>query len=490
MFGFVSKSAPFLGMTLICMGALSDDVAVQKAENDQRDSIKQNNQVAKQSVIVIGKDTTVLTEPLDADGYVDFQAYLNDVLSEGATTENNAAVLLWHAYGPAYILKEHRKEFFKHLGIDLLPEQGDYFRNFEEFVDDGKLRVFAGLARSWTKNEFPDVARWLVANDRALALVVTASKRPKLYQPLVGGSPIMEQPLPHLRPAGEVARALAARAMLRVGEGNVAAARQDLKALRQLAILHDQRLGLRDTLVTYVLESIALRAYAGLAKCGKLSAQQARELQAEIAALPATPLKDRVDKMERYMFIDATVSFARKRNENRDNENSESLPIDWSQALRYGNRQYDRVVAILEATTYEVQKEKLNAIRVELDQVIKRATEGGLILALLHSSHGVISVTLDVHAARLTRRQLVATSFALAAYKSEKGKYPNHLAKLIPSYVNELPRDYFSGKPPIYKRNHDSYVLYSVGRNQKDDSGMGRLFGDEADDIDVSSGDQ
>ncbi len=92
----------------------------------------------KQPLVKVGPDTTVLTEPLDEEGYVDFQAHANAVLSKGVTPDNNAAVLLWKASGPANIGEEHRAEYFKRLGIEPLPDEGDYFREYEEFADKEK----------------------------------------------------------------------------------------------------------------------------------------------------------------------------------------------------------------------------------------------------------------------------------------------------------------------------------------------------------------
>ena len=43
----------------------------------------------------VGKETTVVDGPLDADGYVDYEAALNERLGKGVTPETNANVLLW-----------------------------------------------------------------------------------------------------------------------------------------------------------------------------------------------------------------------------------------------------------------------------------------------------------------------------------------------------------------------------------------------------------
>lgn len=77
--------------------------------------------------ITISKATTYITEPLRADGYPDYMAALNRKASEGVTPENNAAVPLVQAFGPAWIDSKDREQFFKLLGIPAA-RQGRLFR--------------------------------------------------------------------------------------------------------------------------------------------------------------------------------------------------------------------------------------------------------------------------------------------------------------------------------------------------------------------------
>src|SRR5947208_5378418 len=73
----------------------------------------------------IGKETTYVTGPVDADGYIDYAAALNNRLGKGIKPADNANVLLWKAFGP---LPEGRTmmppEFFKWLGIEAPPGRG------------------------------------------------------------------------------------------------------------------------------------------------------------------------------------------------------------------------------------------------------------------------------------------------------------------------------------------------------------------------------
>src|SRR5438309_4092070 len=76
----------------------------------------------------LGKETTYVTGPLDKEGYIDYEAALNDRLGKGITPDKNANVLLWKALGPTSIFSGGMPaEYFKRLGIEAPPRDGAYF---------------------------------------------------------------------------------------------------------------------------------------------------------------------------------------------------------------------------------------------------------------------------------------------------------------------------------------------------------------------------
>src|SRR5690348_13806609 len=90
-----------------------------------------------QPLVTISKETTRLTEPLRADGYVDYIAALNQELSAGVTPENNAAVDLLYASGPEVIPANIRNNYLKLLGVPAPPKQGDYLKPLKDFETFG-----------------------------------------------------------------------------------------------------------------------------------------------------------------------------------------------------------------------------------------------------------------------------------------------------------------------------------------------------------------
>jgi hypothetical protein len=70
--------------------------------------------------------------------------------------------------------------------------------------------------------------------------------------------------------------------------------------------------------------------------------------------------------------------------------------------------------------------------------------------------------------------QLTDVSFALAAYRADRGQYPRRLAELHPKYLAEMPKDLFTDAEFRYRREGTGYLLYSLGPNGEDEGGRSR----------------
>ena len=96
----------------------------------------------------ISKETTYVTEPVDKHGYINYATALNKRLSKGVTPENNANVLLWRAFGPNPEGATMPKEFFQWMGIEPLPDQGDYVVDYVNYIQRHLKAVTMGTARA------------------------------------------------------------------------------------------------------------------------------------------------------------------------------------------------------------------------------------------------------------------------------------------------------------------------------------------------------
>ena len=63
------------------------------------------------------------------------------------------------------------------------------------------------------------------------------------------------------------------------------------------------------------------------------------------------------------------------------------------------------------------------------------------------------------------------TGLACKLYKNRTGAYPENLEALVPGALSEVPIDPFTGKPLVYRREGEGFIVYSLGSNEKDDGG-------------------
>jgi hypothetical protein len=69
--------------------------------------------------------------------------------------------------------------------------------------------------------------------------------------------------------------------------------------------------------------------------------------------------------------------------------------------------------------------------------------------------------------------QAAITILGLLRHKKDKGFYPENLQELITTgHLKELPMDPYSDKPLVYGNTDDTFLLYSIGPNFKDDGGQ------------------
>ena len=90
---------------------------------------------------------------------------------------------------------------------------------------------------------------------------------------------------------------------------------------------------------------------------------------------------------------------------------------------------------------------------------ISRIITPALNSSLLHS----------VHVQALIRVSRVG--LALLRHKLAHGAYPASLAEIDPEFLGEIPVDPFTGQPLVYRPEADGFVLYSLGKNFRDDNG-------------------
>jgi len=73
-----------------------------------------------------------------------------------------------------------------------------------------------------------------------------------------------------------------------------------------------------------------------------------------------------------------------------------------------------------------------------------------------------------------SRLDLTRIGLLIEHYRTEYGSCPASLDLIAPWLGGEVPVDVFSGEPYRYESSGDTFLLYSVGRNGRDDGGISK----------------
>src|SRR5262249_23084510 len=140
--------------------------------------------------------------------------------------------------------------------------------------------------------DYPRIAAWLKLNEKPLAIVIEATKRPEYYNPLVATKTEKDRGmligalLPNVQRCRELVAALTARAMLLVEEGKPEEAWQNLLAAHRLGRLVTRGSTLIEALVGIAIGAVAHNATLAYLDRVKLSSKQLAEHLKDLQALP------------------------------------------------------------------------------------------------------------------------------------------------------------------------------------------------------------
>lgn len=82
---------------------------------------------------------------------------------------------------------------------------------------------------------------------------------------------------------------------------------------------------------------------------------------------------------------------------------------------------------------------------------------------------GAFSAALYVTPLIIDRSSLVAV--AIERFRRDQNRLPTTLPELVPTYLNGIPADPFTGGPLLFQATAGAYTIYSVGPNKNDDGG-------------------
>jgi hypothetical protein len=367
--------------------------------------------------------------------------------------------------------------------------------------------------RPWTSDQAPPLAKWLASNKESLDLVLEASRRPRYFAPspsLLNGRQdlLVNMVFPQrnnllivlTQSIREICRVLMARAMWHLGEGRPMDAWQDLHALHRLSGLLSQGLTFIERSCARDVSTMACYATATMLHHGNLTVDEARQIHNDLNRIqPVSGVAGSLEHRERIMALDALVYAGSTGDLEQLGHLDEQLgiiiellgpkpSIDWNVVLREVNRAYDRLTGAGRIKNREARIKAMNEIESDLragmaashvrelsdfvtgtfSRQERSELFANLIASDLLSSFKRGLAADDRANARLEITRLAA---AIAIYRVSHDRYPEKLDELLPDILREFPRDLFHGKPFIYQRDGDGYLLYSTGENGTDDGG-------------------
>lgn len=453
----------------------------------------------------------------------DLEKLLNTRLKQGIKPEENANVLLMQAIGPDLGLGLESSFPGSHFGwleMPVLPLKGNYFiklrsrlKNPNSAAEISRLSVpliKAGM-KTWKREEFPQLAEWIEANEKPLTMIVEGTRRPKYFDPVVvdyrpeRSHTLMGATYSHnnlLR--DEVARMLLARSMLRLGEGKTDAAWEDLLAFRRLArfVALGGRPG--DCRFALSIDRISERAEMRFLEHDGVTSQQISRCLNDLQSLPPWEKGLELEEFsEPVIQLDFVRSIRRGEVELLDqllvkngkltaDEKKRLGGLFWNQIEKSVTAWHERRMKIVKIADRETRQQahaeyikelaalsKLAPEAISLRQITaenlaglspSRAVANWLVRYLSMTSYALEYVMIKQSMAQRDRNLRIA--FALAAFRKDQQRYPEKLAELVPKYLNQIPLDAFNGEELVYRSKAEGCEFYSVGINGVDDHGQ------------------
>jgi hypothetical protein len=481
--------------------------------------------------IIISRETTYIDGPLNPDGTVNYVAYLDAEYSKGVTPENNAAPLLLRVCGPDLLFPPVRDETLRRLNLpaNFFDGNGQLIRWWDRarpgkpitvatkpgqsddeddpdrenvdidrgpFLDDVYRMLVAGQVH-------PELEAWLASNAKALELVRQAANKERFYLPVISNSnpPCLCKIVPILIPLQGVAMTMRVSALVRAARNDIQGAWDDVLTIHRLGRLIGQLPSDIGQLTALGIEGDAAETGTFLATHHAMPADLANVLLNKLGLL--SPLGDAMTLMgrhERFFILDLVMMQSRGIDIDAmaEGKAAKKTPpnLDWNLMLGEVNSWYDRLVEAYQTPRFQGGQQAQDAFEHDVRTAITQSPHpflGPLWPILreyggrpfqkartLNTARMIVAIStptplpqasiLDDQMRMMHEIEMLAV--ALACFHAEKGRWPAELKELCPSLLKGIPTDRFSGNPLIYRPSDSGYLLYSIGKNGRDDGGQ------------------
>jgi hypothetical protein len=83
-----------------------------------------------------------------------------------------------------------------------------------------------------------------------------------------------------------------------------------------------------------------------------------------------------------------------------------------------------------------------------------------------------LTASFDAYATASAYRDALLVAIAADRHRLKTGRFPSQLSELTPDYLASVPHDPFDGQPLRFRAEGNDILVYSIGRDGKDDGGQ------------------
>ncbi len=410
--------------------------------------------------------------------------------------------IVWFLTGEPVITKDYIAEFnnlVRPVADESLNAATLYNKAIEVFEDlpDDISDALGKRYYEATQEDKQLIGKWLADNDEVLKLVNAGTKRPYYWQHYEGEE-MLSVLLPWFAGYRKLAYSLRWRSRLHAENGRYEEAFSDIKTCYHFGRhVKGNKLVLIEQLVGIAIEAIAVENLRDILSENKVDAAILATVQKDFEQIFASEdftMSFEGEKMFVYDEIQRCFTEDRfggghlylSRIVNLSDEGDDVLdiilenlssPEGWGKAVKvlffHPNKQQtreaaDRFYAFCE-TFAQKTPAQIKAEGLGIEKETMKIVGDNLFLSVLTPALGRAAQRGHQHR---TNVEATISILALQRYKAAKGSFPDNLQELVTAgYLRELPVDVFSGKPLVYRKTGESFILYSIGNNFKDDGG-------------------
>jgi hypothetical protein len=300
--------------------------------------------------------------------------------------------------------------------------------------------------------------------------------------------------LPHLAKMKHFCQVLQLRASAELALGRIEDAKADLDLLLYLSDTSREEPIIISQLVRMAELQLGLQPLAeGM---GKWTEPQLKELQERVHSFDFCADLKRSLQAERVLFGGGVIDYVRRSSHKlrlideftgamEGGDSNAALPMGLLFTAAPNGWLYLEEVNLSQTfdqyllPTIDVNNRQISPETVrKSDEAIGNITQGSPGSKVLH--HRLFSALLIPAMSRLAEKVAFAQTAvdtaslacALERFRLANGHFPESLNLLSPQFFSQLPKDIINGKPLVYRLMPDGhYLLYSVGWNERDDSG-------------------